>query len=353
MTTAASSHQIPLSCRSKVFWPLVVAAAFAPACRDAGAHEDPAALLSDAGPGSPAAGDAPAPSPSRASSGAIVSTGTLMPASELTVMSEVPGTVLRVHVDEGSIVAAGSPLADLDPTDFDVNLRSAKANLRAAQIGLRAARLERNRTRELGAGGVVPRAALDGVDIQYDVAVNQVALAELGVEMAERRLGQTTIRAPYDVLVANRLVSVGTVITAMPPTPMFRLQDVRNLRLRIRVPELQMRSVTVGDTVEATFASLGRTVTERVTIVMPTVDPLSRTFEVIANVDNSQYDMALRPGMFAEVRILPSDAVGTAIAPRATAVPVPSPPPAIVGTEGDAGTAAGEAMPADAAGEGR
>jgi multidrug efflux pump subunit AcrA (membrane-fusion protein) len=122
----------------------------------------------------------------------------------------------------------------------------------------------------------------------------------------ERKLSQLKINAPYEALVVNRLVSVGAVIQAMPPTVLFRLQDVRNLRLKVKVPELAMRSVAAGDRVEARFESLGRTIEVAVTAVIASVDPMSRTFDVVAAIDNGVYDMTLRPGMFADVRIIHS-----------------------------------------------
>ena len=238
--------------------------------------------------------------------GVVTGTGTLFPAQETNVMAEVPGRVLQLFVEEGDVVPAGGPLAELDPIDFNLALQQAQLSLRLAELGLRISRQDFERVKELQAQGVLAQAAFDGAQVKYDLSSTQLSLARTVVAQVERKLSQLKINAPYEALVVNRLVSVGTVIQAMPPTVLFRLQDVRNLRLKVKVPELAMRSVAVGDRVEARFESLGRTIETGVTAVIASVDPMSRTFDVVAAIDNGIYDMTLRPGMFADVRIIHS-----------------------------------------------
>jgi RND family efflux transporter MFP subunit len=259
----------------------------------------------------------------------VTGTGTLFPAQETNVMAEVPGRVLQLFVEEGDIVPAGGPLAELDPIDFNLALQQAQLNLRLAELGVRNSRQDFERAKELQAQGVLAQAAFDGAQVKYDLSSTQLSLARTVVAQVERKLSQLKITAPYEALVVNRLVSAGAVIQAMPPTVLFRLQDVRNLRLKVKVPELAMRSVAVGDRVEARFAGLGRTIEAAVSAVIASVDPMSRTFDVVAAIDNGRYEMALRPGMFADVRILHS--AGPAGTPRAEAF-------------GDAGPADGAAV---------
>ncbi|MBI5488848.1 MAG: efflux RND transporter periplasmic adaptor subunit [Deltaproteobacteria bacterium] len=248
--------------------------------------------------------------------------GSLWAAQETMVMAEVPGKIKALYAEEGDLVAGGSPLADLDTTDYELNVQQAETNLRMAQTGLRGQRTNYRRVRQLGQDGVVAEAAVDGSQIGYDVAAAQVALAEVGVAAARRRLGQTTIVAPYDALVVNRLVSPGAVVQVMPPTVFYRLQDVTHLRLKVRVPELSLPNVAVGDRVEARFQSLGLTVDVAVTAVIGSIDPMSRTFDVVSAIDNTAYGMALRPGLFADARIVHASPGARPMLPGSAVLPV-------------------------------
>lgn len=248
--------------------------------------------------------------------------GSLWAAQETMVMAEVPGKIKALYAEEGDLVAGGSPLADLDTTDYELNVQQAETNLRMAQTGLRGQRTNYRRVRQLGEDGVVAEAAVDGSQIGYDVAAAQVALAEVGVAAARRRLAQTTIVAPYDALVVNRLVSPGAVVQVMPPTVFYRLQDVTHLRLKVRVPELSLPNVAVGDRVQARFQSLGLTVDVAVTAVIGSIDPMSRTFDVVAAIDNTLYDMALRPGLFADARIVHASPGAHPTLPGSAVLPV-------------------------------
>jgi membrane fusion protein (multidrug efflux system) len=286
----------------------------------------PAAVVEPAAAGSSAAGRAPVAVTvvkwRAAGETVTVSSGALWAAQETMVMAEVPGKIKALYVEEGDLVKAGSPLADLDTTDYELNIRQAEANLRMAQAGLRGQRTNYRRVRQLGEDGVVAEAAVDGSQIGYDVAAAQVALAEVGVAAAQRRRGQTTIVAPYDALVVNRLVSTGAVVQVMPPTVFFRLQDITHLRLKVRVPELSLPNVAVGDRVEARFQSLGVSLETVVTAVIGSIDPMSRTFDVVATIDNTQYGMALRPGLFADTRLIHASAGARPVLPRSAVLPV-------------------------------
>lgn len=62
--------------------------------------------------------------------------GTIYPIS-----FRVPGTVIRVSVQDNQLVGKGQVLAELDPTDYEVALRQAQANLENARARQASARL--------------------------------------------------------------------------------------------------------------------------------------------------------------------------------------------------------------------
>jgi multidrug efflux pump subunit AcrA (membrane-fusion protein) len=102
----------------------------------------------------------------------------------------------------------------------------------------------------------------------------------------------------------------------------YRLQDITHLRLKVRVPELSLPNVAVGDRVEARFQSLGLSLETTVTAVIGSIDPMSRTLDVVATIDNTQHGMALRPGLFADVRVIHASTGARPVLPRSAVLPV-------------------------------
>ena len=311
--------------RSAVLWLLVPVWSAAAGCSLRKDKTDAGPLLSSgAGDGDEASGASSAAPVAvtvvewRAAGETVtVANGPQGAAQETMVMAEVPGKPRRYcgGTCDGR-QPAGRP--GRRTTSSTSSRRDEPAD---AQAGLRASD-QLPALRQLGQDGVVAEAAVDGSQIGYDVAAAQVALAEVGVAAAQRRLGQTTIVAPYDALVVNRLVSPGAVVQVMPPTVFYRLQDVTHLRLKVRVPELSLPNVAVGDRVEARFQSLGLTVNVAVTAVIGSIDPMSRTFDVVAAIDNTDYGMALRPGMFAHARIVHAAPGARPVLPGSAVLPV-------------------------------
>jgi multidrug efflux pump subunit AcrA (membrane-fusion protein) len=91
--------------------------------------------------------------------------------------------------------------------------------------------------------------------------------------------------------------------TMMPPTIIAIIQDQDTLDLRFRLPEKALATVKAGSTVKARFAALGVTHDAKVTRIQPTIDPRTRTIEVVAELPNP--DLALKPGLLAEVELAP------------------------------------------------
>ena len=256
----------------------------------------------------------------------IAGTGTLWAAQETVVFAEVPARVAKLLAEEGDLVKEGAPLLELETTDLQLGLRKAEADQKGAQLMLAETRLEFDRATKVHGDGALSQAALDGMQLKLDLTENGVKMATVGLDAARRRLAQAVIRAPYDALVVNRMASIGTLIQVMPPTAIYRLQDLRHLRLKIKVSEMSMRQVAEGDRIEARFEGAGRDVVAKVDTIIGSVDPMSRTFEVVANLDNDDHEHRLKPGAFATARILHEMTDGRALVSRDSTVPVPGKP---------------------------
>lgn len=230
-------------------------------------------------------------------------TGILFPAQDVTIMASVPGDVARIEANEGDFVKKGEPLAVLDQTEFRLAVRQAEHQVEAARLAVRQLEMDHARQKALHESGSITDSALEQFALKLDLARNQLAMARDGLAMARKKLQDTVIRAPFDCYVTHRLVSVGSHITAMPPTVLFRVIDLSNLEFKMQVPDIHMARIHRGNRVVVRFESLGREVESQVDEVVRSVDPRSMTFSVIVRLDNRALDHALRPGVMGNARI--------------------------------------------------
>jgi len=133
---------------------------------------------------------------------------------------QVQGQIVDFPLDEGADVPKGGLVASLDLVPFELSLEEARLNRDQA---LRT--LERYRRLE---GSAVSQTAVQ--DAETDVKLANVAMRN-----AERALEQATLHAPFDALVASRLVP--NFSTTGAGTPVVRLHDMSDLRIEIEVSE--------------------------------------------------------------------------------------------------------------------
>jgi RND family efflux transporter MFP subunit len=145
-------------------------------------------------------------------------------------------------------------------------------------------------------------------DAQYNsdlaavrAAAAQVKQREAALGIAQKRLGDTTVKASLAGLVAKRHVSAGEYVKEN--TPLFTIVVANPLKYVGTVPERQAPDLRPGQTVRLGVEAFGdRVFTGTVTRVAPGVDVTTRTLTIEARVPNGEG--ALRPGFFAKGVVL-------------------------------------------------
>lgn len=267
----------------------------------------------------------------------IRATGTLMAEEQADVAAETAGRVVSAPIERGTLVRAGAELVRLSSTETDAQLKEAEAN--AAQIEARLgltsggpfdvnavpevqnakasselAQSELNRIKSLLDQRVVStseydqrRTQMEAARQQYEAAKNGAAqqyqslqAARARVSLARKAFTDTVVRAPFNGVVAERLVSAGDYVTkGMKVAIVVR---VNPLRVQLTVPEQSVSSVAVGQRVSfAVDAYAGRQFEGRVKYVAPALQADQRALTVEAVVPNP--DGVLKPGLFATARI--------------------------------------------------
>nr|WP_319513844.1 efflux RND transporter periplasmic adaptor subunit [uncultured Cohaesibacter sp.] len=196
---------------------------------------------------------------------------------------QVGGQITQFPVKEGTRLQQGDLIAKLDTDALESALKQAKINLKKAERELQ-------RYEKL-LGSSISKSQVEDAKTAYE-------LAQINVEDAERQLGDATLTAPFDAMVARREVANFSTITA--GTAVVRLQDVSEWRVDIEIPEILAQRTSNGTIkFEASFAGSDKRY------------PLElREFETEATSITQTYNMTL--GLAAlptDHRILPGSSV--------------------------------------------
>lgn len=224
--------------------------------------------------------------------------GTIEEISGTVASFETGGHVTAVYADAGDRVAAGERLAAIDDAEL--------SNLHAAALAtLEQAADARRRYGELHRQGTLP-------DIQWQEVETKHKQAEAAERVARDRLDDCVLRAPVGGYVAERMADAGSNVA--PGQPVFRIVDIRRVRVKIAVPESEISAFRTGQPLRFSVAALGGSLHEaRVTEKGVTADPLSHTYLVKAELDNP--GGRLLPGMVCDVVAESGAAPGSIVVP--------------------------------------
>lgn len=250
---------------------------------------------------------------SSASSGRRLS-GSFEPQRTSSVAANVGGIIREVYVEEGDVVEEGDRLLNIDTQDYQLRVEQARAAVKAAQAQVDTLETEYKRTKRLLDQKAVARAQADQLSGNLAVARAQLEQAKVGLRMARKARADAVIEAPYTGVVTKVHVAEGN-FAAPGPSPLIQLEQVQQLFLRVHVPEQYASQVDEGDELLVQVPALGKKMTLTVDRINPIVAQHSRSFDVLAEVENP--NLEVRPGMFAEV-LLGEQASGGGPNPQAS-----------------------------------
>jgi cobalt-zinc-cadmium efflux system membrane fusion protein len=244
------------------------------------------------------------------------------------VFSPYSGRVTRVIAGLGDTVKAGAPLATLEASEFV----QAQNDLRTAAAQVKIARINETRKHALfdAKGGSLQdwqqaQADLTTAETLLSAARNHLSiLGKSSAEITELERAQTinpiaTVTAPIAGVVVDRQVGPGQYLQSGSGTPVFTIADPGSVWLLANVRETDAGLVKLGQSVEVrVLAYPKRAFKARVTYVAALLDAVTHRLPVRAEIDNR--DGALKPEMFANFRILTSDASQSPAVPESAVV---------------------------------
>jgi RND family efflux transporter MFP subunit len=269
----------------------------------------------------------------------IQAVGSLYALEESTLSSEVEGRVAEVLADIGDNVKEGQPLVRLDPEELQFEVERQRGIVRQvrAQLGIgpddpppgdpkKIASVQRaeadlfdadqkyTRAQEMFRDNLISQQQLDeaasryqSTKATYTVALQEVdrlkallVSSEASEKLSEKKLGDSTIRAPFPGAIKTRDVHPGEYLRVQSPVMVLVRTD--RLRARLAVPERWAGWVKDGVTIDLHVEAFpGETFHGRISRINPAVAQDSRTFEAEALLVN--LDARLKPGFFVQASI--------------------------------------------------
>ena len=265
--------------------------------------------------------------------------GSLAGAEQVTLSSEVEGTVETVRNDLGDPVRKTQVLVVLVQDEFLQRKEQARAELDqvSARLGIPPgtegadiektslvrkalaefdnARKDLERRKDLAGKNLIAKKDVDDAEARFLVAEANVRAAreeannllatlrgkKASLAIAEKKLRDTRVKSPIDGFIESRMVSTGEYVKV--GTPLFRIVDDRTIRLLGEVPEFYAASLKAGLPVELSVDGRpGKTYLGTLKRISPASSPANRAIQVEGNFPNANRE--LKSGFFGKAAIL-------------------------------------------------
>jgi RND family efflux transporter MFP subunit len=262
--------------------------------------------------------------------------GQFQPYQVVDVHPKVSGYMSHINVDIGDIVHEGRTLAVLQVPELKAQLQAATFEMEQSKEELARAQHEIDRAEATHTAlhaaserlkqasavrpGLIAQQELDNAQAQDLSAEAQVDSAKAAMAAAQQHMGAanadkqrvealesyTNVTAPLDGVVIWRYADTGALIqggtTSNDQTlPIVRLSQSNLLRLRIPVPEDDVKYVRPGDELQVRVDAIGRSFIGKIVRFTRNVNFETRTMETEVDVENK--DLSIAPGMYANTML--------------------------------------------------
>ena len=243
-------------------------------------------------------------------------TGNTQAFNSVDLVARVQGYLESIDYKDGSFVAKGTRLFEIERDQYQAQLDQAQASLTTAQAQQVYNQAEFDRQSTLGRQDFATKATIQQWKSQVDQSGGSILNAKASIELANINLSYTNVVAPFDGVVTHHLVDVGSLVGVGGPTrlativqtdPMyvyFNLSEPQVLAIQqsnakaglpFRTTDLSNIPVEIGLQGEDGYPHSGH-----MDYASPQVDQSTGTLLVRAVFDNK--DQTLLPGLFVRVR---------------------------------------------------
>ena len=190
---------------------------------------------------------------------------------------ELGGRIVEILAQEGDRVPRGAPLARLDIAALEAQHGALRAEREALAADAELARLTLARNEQLARSGFRSESARDDARLAVARLTARKAALDAQIVGVDVLIGKSTISAPFDAVVGNRLADPGQNIG--PGAPVLKLFEQAAPQLRVGLPIGLAERLTPGVLVPVEID--GRRIAGRVLRLRADLDPATRTRGVV------------------------------------------------------------------------
>lgn len=221
---------------------------------------------------------------------------------------KVSGTVETIPVKAGDRIKAGTVIATLDPSTYQLQFQQTQATVAQLKAASRNARATYERTRSLYANSNAPLSELDASRANSESADAQLHAAQKSLELAQLNLSYTNLTVDVDCVVDAIAIEVNENVSTNSEIAQVNCSD--ELEIEVAVPESLIGKLSEGKQASIQFDTIPeRTYSGRVMEVGSAVSGVGSTFPVTVLIEKK--DSAIRTGLAASVSFITSDSINT------------------------------------------
>lgn len=266
------------------------------------------------------------------------------------IASKIPARVSEILVDVGSSVKKDDPVIKLDTKDLEAqeaqaqaavdtaqaNLTKIKSGARPQQIAQAQAAMESagknyetaknnyDRTNQLYLSGAASKQQLETAEVQFkaaeaqynsakeqldmlkkgetketlDVLESQVKQAQAALEVVKTQLDNATIVSPVSGVISAKNINIGELASA--GIPLVSVVNTGSLYVNAYLPSGLTGKIKAGQKVIVKVSEVPEKLFQgEISVINPVID--SRNKSILVKVKLKDPDLALKPGMFAEI----------------------------------------------------
>ena len=161
------------------------------------------------------------------------------------VIPRISGVIYKKYYTEGTFVKKGQPIYQVDPRPFEWELKGYEGKLVKDKAARDNYKIIYDRYQSLYKSRAVSKQEVEIQRIKYMAAVGDVETDEADIGRTKLSLRYCLVRSPADGYIAERIVTVGTMVTAFK-TVLNKLNSVNQMYLLFSMPENQRLEIEDG-----------------------------------------------------------------------------------------------------------
>jgi len=233
------------------------------------------------------------------------------------ILARTNGYLKAFLVDIGDEVKANQLLCQIDTPDVDAESIQANADLESAIAKMQIAKITADRWAGLYKQDPesISKQEVDQTSAEYESAIAVVSAAQAHAEYLEVLKGFKYVYAPFDGIIVERNIDLGSLISAGNETmttpytsgyetvsqPLFKIASTEVLRVFVEVPQPYYPFIKDGVNAQVSVAEYPEQVfTGVIDRNAMALDQVSRTLLTQVNIENKEN--LLRPGLYTEVK---------------------------------------------------